>query len=48
MTCIWNVIQGETKQTSILDQDKTATALLEMVGKTVHSEGLREPEEGDT
>lgn len=32
-------------QPSILDKDKAASALLEMAGKTRHSEGLREPED---
>lgn len=30
---------------SILDKDKVAATLLEMAGKTRHSEGLREPED---
>ena len=30
---------------SILDRDKTAQAILDLAGKTRHSEGLREPEE---
>ena len=36
-------VQGVPK--SILDRDKTAQAVLDMAGKTRHSEGLREPEE---
>ena len=34
---------GQTK--SILDKDKSAQAILDMAGKTRHSEGLREPED---
>ena len=41
------LLQGASSQPSILDRDKTATAILEMAGKTRHSEGLREPEEGE-
>ncbi|KPP58294.1 hypothetical protein Z043_123894 [Scleropages formosus] len=33
---------------SVLDADPEAQAMIEMAGKTLHSQGLREPEEGDT
>ena len=35
----------EGDKQSILDKDKTATHILEMAGKKIHSEGLREPED---
>ena len=38
-------VQGGSGRPSILDKDKAATAILEMAGKTIHSKGLREPEE---
>lgn len=38
------VSQGEGKK-SILDMDPETQALMEMTGKTLHSQGLREPEE---
>ncbi|KAF7658021.1 hypothetical protein LDENG_00018350 [Lucifuga dentata] len=37
--------EGEGKR-SVLDADPEAQAMLEMTGKTLHSQGLREPEEG--
>lgn len=40
-------VQEGSNHPSILDKDKTATALLEMAGKTIHSAGLREPEESE-
>lgn len=36
--------EGEGKK-SILDRDPEAQAMMEMTGKTLHSQGLREPEE---
>ena len=39
------VLLQEGDQRSILDKDKIAAHLLEMAGKKLHSEGLREPEE---
>ncbi|XP_065139543.1 MTOR-associated protein MEAK7 [Paramisgurnus dabryanus] len=38
--------QDENKR-SILDADPEAQAMIEMTGKTLHSQGLREPEEND-
>lgn len=38
--------QGENKK-SILDADPEVQAMMEMTGKTMHSQGLREPEEED-
>lgn len=46
----WNVpdldIQDEKKK-SILDADPEVQAMMEMTGKTLHSQGLREPEEDE-
>ena len=42
VTC---AVQEGGGQVSILDKDKAAGHLLEMAGKTRHSEGLREPSE---
>lgn len=36
--------EGETKK-SVLDADPEVQAIMEMTGKTLHSQGLREPEE---
>lgn len=36
--------EGEGKK-SILDMDPEVQAIMEMTGKTLHSQGLREPEE---
>lgn len=36
--------EGEGKK-SILDVDPEVQAIMEMAGKTLHSQGLREPEE---
>lgn len=36
--------EGEGKR-SILDVDPEVQAMMEMTGKTLHSQGLREPEE---
>lgn len=36
--------EGEGKK-SILDMDPEVQAMMEMTGKTLHSQGLREPEE---
>lgn len=38
--------QDENKR-SILDADLETQAIMEMTGKTMHSQGLREPEEDD-
>lgn len=38
--------QDENKK-SILDADPEAQAMMEMTGKTLHSQGLREPEEDE-
>lgn len=42
----WVDFQGENKK-SILDADPEVQAMMEMTGKTLHSQGLREPEEDD-
>lgn len=39
-------IQDEKKK-SILDADPEVQAMMEMTGKTLHSQGLREPEEDE-
>ena len=39
------IIIQEGENRSILDKDKIATHILEMAGKKMHSEGLREPED---
>lgn len=41
------MFQGEEDEgkKSILDRDPEAQAMMEMTGKTLHSQGLREPEE---
>jgi hypothetical protein len=39
--------EPEVKDKSILDKDKTAQTLLDLAGKTRHSEGLRTPVESD-
>lgn len=39
-------LQDENKR-SILDVDPEVQAIMEMTGKTLHSQGLREPEEDD-
>lgn len=39
-------IQDEKKK-SILDADLEVQAMMEMTGKTLHSQGLREPEEDE-
>lgn len=36
-------LQTDSRQPSILDKDKVAGHILELAGKTRHSEGLREP-----
>lgn len=36
--------EGEAKK-SVLDVDPEVQALMEMTGKTLHSQGLREPED---
>ena len=36
-----------TRMRSALDKDPEAQALLELAGKTLHSQGLREPESSD-
>lgn len=38
--------EGEGKK-SILDVDPEVQAMMEMAGKTLHSQGLREPEEDE-
>jgi hypothetical protein len=42
---MYGMLQEEDDKRSILDKDKMATHILEMAGKKIHSEGLREPEE---
>lgn len=44
--CYCYVWQDENKR-SILDADPEVQAMMEMAGKTLHSQGLREPEEDD-
>lgn len=43
------MFQGEDvegrKKKSVLDADPEVQAMMEMTGKTLHSQGLREPEE---
>lgn len=39
-------VQDEKKK-SILDGDLEVQAMMEMTGKTLHSQGLREPEEDE-
>lgn len=43
---VYFVSQGEEgSKKSILDMDPEMQAIMEMTGKTLHSQGLREPEE---
>lgn len=44
LDCVSQGEEGQGKK-SVLDMDPEAQALMEMTGKTLHSQGLREPEE---
>ena len=45
MVLIYSTQEGEGR--SILDKDKIAHRILEMAGKKMHSEGLREEKDAD-
>ena len=44
ITMSYNDCAPQTDHRSILDKDKTAQVILDLAGKTRHSDGLREPD----
>lgn len=43
--CLWGQGEEGVGKRSVLDMDPEVQAIMEMTGKTLHSQGLREPEE---